>query len=280
MDDCPRYEKVNGRVLDHGKYVIVDKETGRVYRVKYVGIHHNGENSFAGGFTSSFREKFETDDRVNVESGFSDIRMATIGDITEAYEILKTVINERKPQTFMEKCECVMETVTRYFGDFSNVDQRVSYLPAMDEHKKEGTVADFAHKNAAACVERAMLSQNLLKLLGIDSTFKSAAFINNLGKNAGIVQGHAFNVIANDGKYYIFDSTQPTLRNGIISPIVAEIPKEVYESIIEQRARTGISVRVTHYNPFFNTDFDVIYDACWDKTYDARGSLENSYRKG
>ncbi len=277
-DELERYYEYKGKIRDRGKYLIRDSKTDRLYRVSYIGAHHTAFGSYCGGVTSTYSEKFEDDDLVNIESGIGDIRYAIIGDIREAYEILKQVIEERKPSTFLEKSECVMETVTRYFGDYSNIKERLSFFPdedMIDYYKmKHGTLADIAHKNAAICVERSMLSQNLLKTIGIDTTFKMGGFINNDGKP----DGHAFNVINDNGRYYIFDSTQPTLRNGIVSPIVAEIPKEVYEAVIEPRSENGISIRVSHYNPLMNKDYDVIYDAGWKRSYDARNSLEDQKR--
>ena len=277
-EELPRYYEYKGRTIDRGKYLIRDPKDGRLYRVHYIGPHHTAFGSYCGGVTSSYNGKLEEDDEVNIESGIGDIRMATVGDIREAYEILKEVIKERQPSTVLEKCECVMETVTKYFGDYSNIENRLSFFPdedMIDYYKmKHGTLADIAHKNAAICVERSMLSQNLLKTIGIDTTFKMGGFINNDGKP----DGHAFNVINDNGRYYIYDSTQPTLRNGIVSPIVAEIPKEVYEAVIEPRSENGISIRVSHYNPLMNKDYDVIYDAGWKRSYDARNSLEDQKR--
>lgn len=277
-EELPRYYEYKGKIRDRGKYLIRDKQDGSLYRVQNIGLHHTATGMYCGGFTSSYSEKLENDDEVNIESGIGDIRMAIVGDIREAYEILKQIIMERQPSTFFEKCECVMETVTKYFGDYSNIKNRLSFFPDEDmvyDHKiQHGSLADIAHKNAAICVERSMLSQNLLKTIGIDTTLKIAGFINNDGKP----DGHAFNVVNDHGKYYIFDSTQPTLREGIISPIVAEIPKDVYDAIIEPRSYDGISVRVSHYNPLMNKDYDVIYDAGWKRTYDARNSLEDQKR--
>lgn len=273
MEELPRYTtRSDGRVIDNGKYLFTDKMTGKQHRVRYIGAHHAVRGFYIGGVVSSYQGRFENDDVVILQSGLDDIRKTRLGNVKEAYEILKEILLERRPQTFFEKCECVMETVNRYFGDYSNVKNRLSYYPTDDEEKGDGEVANLAHQNAGICVERSMLSQNLLKELGIDSTYKEAGFINNDGKN----DAHAFNLVVNDGKYYIYDSTQPTLRNGVISPIVAEIPKEVYDEIIEPRNNNGISVRVSHYNPMTDKDYDVIYDAHWDRLYDARGSLDKN----
>lgn len=276
-EELPRYYEYKGRMIDRGKYLVRDRD-GKFYRQHYIGAHHAATGSFSGGFISAYSEKLEDDDKVNIQSGIGDIRFAVVGDIREAYEILKQVIKERQPSTFIEKCECVMETVTRYFGDYSNINDRLSYFPdedMIDYYKlKCGTLADIAHKNAAICVERSMLSQNLLKVLGIDVTIKIGGFINNDGKP----DAHAFNLVVDNGKYYIYDSTQPTLREGIVSPIVAEIPKEVYDEVIKPRSDDGISIRVSHYNPLMNKDYDVVYDAGWERSYDARNSIDNQKR--
>ena len=250
------------------KYKLID-DNGREHYYGFIGVHHFGPGCFAGGMISSYQEMFEQEDKVNVQSGFGDIRFATIGNISEAFEILKDVLNERKPETFIEKCECVMETVNRYFGDFSNVQSRLSFFPAEDNDLNDGKISDLAHQNAAICVERSMLSHNLLKALGINSVFKMSGMKNN-GKN----EGHAFNVVTDGNKFYIYDSTIPTLRDNIISPIVAEIPKEVYDELIKPRNNDGISIQVSHYNPLTDRDYDVVYDAFWPRTYDASNSLE------
>ena len=271
MEELPRYEKTSsGRVIDRGKYLFTDKKTGKQYRVRYIGVHHAVRGIFFGGVVSSYQGKFEDDDIVILQNGLDDVRKTKLGNVKEAYEIFKEVLLNRRPKTFFEKCECVMETINRYFGDYSNIKSRLSFYPTEDEEKDDGEVANLAHQNAAICVERSMLAQNLLKELGINSTYKAGGFINNDGLN----DAHAFNVVVDDDKYFIFDSTQPTLRDGIISPIVAEIPKDVYEAIIEPRNDDGISVRVSHYNPMTDKDYDVIYDANWDRLYDARGSLD------
>ncbi len=269
MEDYPRYETLpSGVTIDKGKYLYVGVD-GRPWRYKRIGIAHRANGTDYGGTISSYQEKFENDDIVLVGDGglLQGIITIKMGNIIEAYRILKDVIDTRHPKTFIEKCECVMETVNRFFGNYSNVDNRVELI------EKGKTVQSMAHKNAALCVERSMLAHQLLKVWSINSTFKISGFINNDGKE----DVHAYNLVEDNGKYYIFDSTQPTLRNGIISPIVAEIPKDVYDEMIKPRY-SGVSVRVSHYNPMVSKDYDVVYDAGWEKTYDARGSLEQKER--
>ena len=125
------------------------------------------------------------EDTVYIENGIGDIRYAKLGNINEAYEILKKIIKKRNPKNFFGISECITETVNLYFGNYSNVEERLSYFPTEDEIYYDGasigTVSSIAHKNAAMCVERAMVSQNLLKSLNINSYIKIAGFINNDG---------------------------------------------------------------------------------------------------
>lgn len=244
----------------------VKRSNGEYVYMSHIGINHAVGVSF-GGLASSYNGVFDEEDNVNIESGIDDIRYCTIGDIKEAYEILKDSLINRKPKNFLEYSLCVEEAVLRYFGDYSNTKNRLSFFPDDEEvtidGKKQGKVSDLAHQNAAMCVERAMLSQNLLKTLGIDSTYKASGIINN-GKN----EGHAYNLVAHDGKYYIFDATIPTICDNEISPIICEIPEDVYEKISNPSQDIGISVHVSHYNPLQKKDYDITYDAGRKEVYE------------
>ena len=251
----------------------VKSNDGNIYYASHIGVNYtNGWHS--GGIASSYSEKFDNLDEVNIENGIGDIRHCTIGDIKEAYEILKNVIKEERPKTFMEYAYCIQQTVLKYFGDYSNIGERLSFFPDDEEvyyYKREcGRVSDIAHKNAAMCVERAMLAQNLLKELGFDSTFKLSAFKNN-GKD----DAHAYNIVRADDKNYLFDVTIPTTRDDRISPVICEIPDEVYEKITNPSSYIGESVHVVHYNPLQDKEYDVIYDAGRKDVYE----VQESYTK-
>ncbi len=248
------------RVINNGipKYIMYNKD-GKECKASSIGANHSANGMRMGGYISSYSEMIDNQDVINIENGIGDIRIAKLGDISEAYEILKKIVDEKKPQDFFEYCECVQETVNNYFGDYSNVSSRLDYYPSEDEIENiqdRGSISDLAHKNAATCVERAVLSHNLLKLNGFDSTLKYSGMVCNERKN----EVHAYNLVKNGDKCYIFDSTQPTLRGDVVSPIICEIPKEVYNEI-KKPIDGGYSVIVSHYNPLMNKDYNVIYDA-------------------
>lgn len=243
-------------------------EDGTEYKVNHIGGNHNADGVTFGGVMSSYRQPFDNLDEVNMENGICDIRHCIIGDIKEAYTFLKKDIVATNPRDLYEYAECVQNAILNYFGNYSNISNRLSYFPTDDEikdGKEMGKVSDLAHKNAAKCVERAMVAHNLLFEIGLDTTFKSSGVIVN-----GKEDAHSYNLIKYADKYYLFDATIPTLRNGKTSPIICEIPKEVYEKITSPYSNIGESILVTHYNPLQQEDYEIVYDAGRDELYEVK----------
>lgn len=110
------------------------------------------------------------------------------------------------------------------------------------------------------CVERAALSQNLLTSIGINSFFKTSGIIKNDNKEV-----HSYNLIEYKGKYYIFDASMPNLINGQVNPLIAEINKESFDLLSSPISDLGISVTVSHYNPYRDYDVTVTYDSNREK---------------
>ena len=231
---------------------------------KYIGANHV-HGTWFGGIDSSFGGVFQ-DEEVLIGSGL-DYIPCVIGDISGAYILFGKNVAERQPHTFEDYSICMMKTIQDYFGDYSNIDERMDNYPDLDyiqDGLPMGKVSDLRGKNSAMCVERAMVAQNVLKLFGINSFYKCSGIIKNDKKEV-----HAYNVVEFDGKYYIFDATMPTVKDEEISPLVAEIPQEVFEELIKTRTREGISVEVSHFNPLRNEDINVVYDAGRKRNYDA-----------
>lgn len=205
---------------------------------------------------SSYNGIFK-DEVVLIDSGWADSISCIIGNIDDVYPLLLNTISDKRPQSFEDLCGCVFLVIQKYFGDYSNADEREkNYLKyELSKTEKIGKVSDLKGKNAALCVERAMLAQNLLKYLNIDSYYKCSAILNN-----DKLEGHAYNLINCDGRYYIFDSTMPTLIQGEINPLVAEIPKNVFDLITSPNSRVGYSVEVSYYNPLKSENKHIVYD--------------------
>ncbi len=231
---------------------------------KYIGANFV-HGTWFGGIDSSFGGVFK-DEQVLIGSGL-DYTPCVIGDISSIYIMLGKNVAERQPHTFEDYCVCIMNTIQEYFGDYSNVDTRMDNYPDEDfisDGMPIGKVSDLRGKNAAMCVERAMVAQNLLKLLGITSYYKCSGILKDGNKEV-----HAYNVVEHQGKYYVFDATIPTVKDEEISPLVAEISEEVFNELVQTRTREGISVEVTHFNPLRDTDVTIVYDASRNKKYDA-----------
>ncbi len=240
---------------------------------RYIGINHMNGLKF-GGIDSSFNGEF-IEERVLVQNGIGDIVPCVIGNVRDAYEILSKLLKERKPGNFEELMEIVFETIQTYFGDYQNISERMKNYPDIDMiegyHYDIGAVANLKGKNAAMCVERAMLAQNLLKLLCIHSFYKASGIMKD-----GKLEGHAYNLVEYEDKFYVFDSAIPTIHDDKIYPIVAEVPKEVFEMLSSPSSDIGYAVSVSHFNPLRNQDVNVIYDFGRKQTFDYRETRQKS----
>lgn len=231
---------------------------------KYIGCNYTGF-SYIGGINSSFKGIFK-DKKVLIGSGL-DYIPCVMGNVNDAYEMLKELIKKHNANFFEEICECVYETVNTYFGGTQNVSTRMSYYKDFDDIETEDDitrVSSLKGKGAAMCVEWAILSQNLLKSLEFDTFYKSSGI-----KNNDRLEIHSYNLIENDGKYYLFDSSIPTEINGNTNPLITEIPKIVFEKISSPEQRIGYSIEVAHYNPLRNKDVHITYDANRKNIYNA-----------
>ncbi len=213
-----------------------------------------------GGYLSSFNGRF-SQESISIEMGIGDIVNAKIGDIEDAYVLLKSKISNVNSANMSELSRAVLETVDEFFGGFDNVEERMDYYYSVDfDESKNNKISNLKGSGAAMCVERAAVSQNLLRSLGINSFFKTSGIIRNGNKEV-----HSYNLVESDGKYYIFDSSIPNLINGQVSPLIAEIDRETFTLLSSPIMDEGISITVTHYNPYRNIDVTITYDSGREK---------------
>ena len=241
---------------------------------KYIGCNYF--NSFYyGGIDSSFDLMF-TDEKVLIQNGIGDIIPCVIGDVSDAYVLLKNKLEGININNFEDISACIYEVVDEYFGGIKNINTRSSYYKSLDFIKNDndiGRVSNLKGKGAAMCVERAMLSQNLLNMLGIKSFYKCSGI-----KNNDKLEVHSYNLVEHNDKYYVFDTSIPTIINDKINPLVASIPKDVYDMLSSPNQRIGYSVRVTHYNSIRNRDVEITYDYNRENIYNC-GSDEKNKNK-
>jgi hypothetical protein len=149
------------------------------YVAKYIGANHI-HGTWLGGIESSFDGVFQ-DEQVLIGSGL-DYTPCIIGDISDIYVMFGKNVAERQPHTFEDYAICMMKTIQEYFGDYSNIDERMNNYPDTDYIEDGipiGKVSNLKGMNAAMCVERAMVAQNLLRLLGIKSFYKCSGILKN-----------------------------------------------------------------------------------------------------
>lgn len=224
-----------------------------------------GANCLCGGVRisglKSAEHNFLTQSSIIALVSSFDMIYCTTGDMSNAYRMIIEELQGKENIDFFEATKLVFETVQKYFGNTSKFDTRLEYFPDEDEvafeGKERGKISDLEGKNVAACVERAALSHNLMKMLGIDSTYKMSGILNGKEREA-----HAYNLVKYNDKAYIFDATIPRgLENGEITPLITEIPQEAYEKMCNGEARIGCSVHAEYYCPLSERNRSITYDA-------------------
>lgn len=245
-------------IRKNGTKVVVEGDT-----VQYEGGKQKkniiGANFIHGAIYSGYLSSFNgslTDELIGIESGLGDIVNTKIGNIKDAYELLKLKIGNIDNIDIYAMSSAVLETVNEFFGGFSNIESRMNYYYSVDFVESENNkISNLQGTGAAMCVERAALSQNLLISLGINSFFKTSGILKNNNREV-----HSYNLIEYQGKYYIFDASMPNLIKKQVNPLIAEIDKETFELLSSPIADLGISVTVSHYNPYGDDDVTITYD--------------------
>lgn len=209
-----------------------------------------------GGYLSSFNGVFQ-DELISIESGILNILNTKIGNIKDAYVILKEKVNNIDSNNIYELAHIVFETVDEFFDGINNINLRMNYYYSSDEEEsKNNKISNLKGTGAAMCVERAALSQNLLKFLGINSFYKTSGIIINNKKEI-----HSYNLVEYDDEYYIFDASIPNLINNQINPLISKIDKETFTLLSAPISDIGISTTVSHYNPYRFIDVNITYDS-------------------
>lgn len=223
-----------------------------------------------GGYLSSFNGCF-SDELIGIQLGFGDIVNARIGNIKDAYELLKSRIKDIDSTNVYEVAYLILEVVDIFYGGFANIDTRMDYYyPSDFVESKDNKMSNLKGEGAAMCVERAALAQNLLQSLDINSFYKISGILRNGSKEV-----HSYNLVEFDDKYYIFDPTMPNFINTQANPLIAEIDRETFTLLSYPLSDRGISVTVSHYNPYRGTDVTVTYDSGREKSIEVSSLGEN-----
>lgn len=248
------YNIKNGsKIIVNGDKIEIDGKSKK----QAIGINF-ANGLLIGGCLSSFDREF-TDEEIVISSGIGDIVTTKIGDVKEALLLLHSKIKD--DSSIIDIGSVIIDIVNDYFGGFENISSRMEYYHSSDYvESAENKITNLKNSGAAMCVERAALAQNLLCSLGIRSIYKASGILNN-----GRKEGHSYNLVEFDNHYYIFDVSIPNLINEKISPLIAEVDKEIFDLLCCPLQGVGISITVSHYNPYRSQDVTITYDSGREK---------------
>ena len=260
------------------KYQVPSAEEDKIYTMSYIGFNHTIDGKNIDDIISSYNKNIDSKDEIIVSNDEDGLRIAKLGDINKAYELLRVEIVSRDPRDMEGYLECVQQAVILYFGAYSNREKRIKFYPTEEEiknkGKKHGRISDFGkpgNRDLALSLERSILAQNLMIWCCVDiNTYLKISETTINGKD----RVHSYNLV-HDGlkdKYYICDFSIPSFRNGKIHPIICEIPKYVYEKMISPLPEIGYSVEVDYLNEVNGKNYLITYDAGRDDIYKVESS--------
>lgn len=259
----------------------IELSDGKVVEASYIGLNYipNADNcQYLDNIISSYNRNFDNNDEIIISNDEKGLRLATVGDMTRAYQLLKVEIVSRDPRDAETYLECVQFAVEQYLGAYSDRKKRIKFFPSEEEVKNgktRGKISELAkpnNRNIALSLERAVIAQNLLMSCCVDiNTYFKISTTNINGKN----RIHSYNLVydVGEGAYYICDFAIPTFRNGRISPIICEIPEEVFNQMISPLPNVGYSVEVDYNNPVNKKNYTITYDAGRKNVYKVDQSI-------
>lgn len=198
---------------------------------KKLGINRFGDMIF--GIISASNNFIDEQTEIIIENEHTNRIIVTTGNLDDLYLCMLEKVKTLPVESLKNILSIVSDTVSEYFGENGDVKKRLEFLP--DSDKELGTLVHLKGKNVASPVERAVLSQNLLKLLGFNSTIKQSTITID-----GHEEYHAYNIIRLNKKNYIYDCSLPRkLEDGRTSPIVGIISDEEYSKITNGSYKSG-----------------------------------------
>lgn len=256
----------------------VQLSDGSMKEMSYIGLNHTIDGKMYDNIISSYYKYFDTKDEFIVTNEDDEVRIASLGDVTDSYMVLREEISARCPRDTEQYLSCILTAIEKYFGAYSNRKKRNKFYPTEEEvsnGKERGKISELSkkeNKNIALSLERAVIAQNFLMWCCMDvyAYFKVSACTIN-GKN----RVHSYNLLhdVSSGKYYICDFSIPAIRDGNISPIICEIPKDVFNAMISPLPDVGYTVEVEYHNLVNEKNYLINYDAGRDDVYHANAVL-------
>ena len=257
-----QHRNKNGNIYFYNNYICYVYDD--IVRIEERKIGHDGPDfSFNGEIKNEM---------ISIATGIGDIIVTRMGDISDAYTMLKSKIKNINIDNINEVMEAIIMTIDDYFGGYSNLSERLKYYNP--DNPEENKISNLKGKGVAMCSERAALAQNLLSSIGINVTYNTSFISIN-----GTREYHAYNLIELNGRYYLFDSCYPKGKDGHINPLIGEISKEAFELITHPESSVGYSIYTEHYCPYLKSSIKIEYDPGREKKEKVLDNSLNNYNK-
>ena len=199
---------------------------------------HKGTYSTGRNKTNAINRYVPENEEINAGITFDEGTIKT-GNIDNIYRVFFSKLKELNQESINIQTisKLIFAVIEKYFerGNEESYRKR-NYLlgstngPVSFQNLREGK---------AMCTERALLAQNLFKMIGIDSVMKQMDVLYN-EKN----ENHVFNIVRANGENYIFDAAIPTTQSDKTkNPLVGQISDEEYMLLVDGKSSIGVQTK-------------------------------------
>ena len=237
------------------------------FRLK-IGLYCDIGGALNENIVSTYKESFTDSDEVDyfdIHNGYCSVKLNSIKNL--ACEMRESLANMSRFDSYID---CIMRAVLshKYNG---KLDKLKTYdIRAKVEDKEKAYC-----KNSKRYIEVAMAAHNCLRHCEKDSIFKISKVKIRFSDETEIEFIHAYNLVAENGKYYIVDFSLPkaNVLKGRFDCVVCEISRRAYMDMKKSKGDT-YGIRVVHPEVLTIPKYEVIYDSDKPKILNSKREVQ------
>lgn len=208
------------------------------------------------GLVPIYHHSFKEDDEVEFDDpqdGYQTVKLNSVKSLDS--EMRESLTNRSRTDEYID---CISRTVLSHeYNNNNNLKALLTYDRIATTSEKEKAYCG----NSKHYIEVAMASQNCLQHCEKKSTFKLSWVEVRLADKTRVRFVHAYNLVNENGKYYIIDFSLPKANSekGIFDCVVGEISLEAYNDMTNPYGGM-YGVRINHPEVLSIPEYEIIYD--------------------
>ena len=225
-----------------------------------IGLYFDDEGNISRGLATTYCDVFNDNDEVEFYDQENQLQVVKLNDIlvlASKTNEMSEVLGSRDKSNLEGYVDSISGAlaVHRYNSKFkepSIYERNVSWW----------NIQKAYHGNSNRYIEVAMAAQNCLRQYEKNSTFKIGLVELTINKLPPIQFVHAYNLVEENGRYYIIDFSLPMINigKGGYDYVVGEIDKDTYEKMVNPTSKM-CDVKIKHPGALTIPEYEITYSS-------------------